>query len=67
MPVATFMTLGSVGAPIKETESNGTVTQANHRTWPVVRIGGKKRKAAISWMRDSDAADAAHSCSTLRM
>ena len=65
-PVATFMTPGSVGAPIRLMDKRGMMMQVSQRIWPAVKMGGRKRKAAPSWTVEREAIEAAHNWRTLR-
>ena len=59
-PVATFMTPGSVGAPIRLMDKRGMMMQVSQRIWPAVKMGGRKRRAAPSWTVEREAIEAAH-------
>lgn len=48
LPVAVFMTLESVGAPIRETDTTGMVKHDSQITWPKLMIGGKNKRAPPS-------------------
>lgn len=60
------MTSGSVGAPIRLMDRRGMMMQESQRTWPVVKMGGRKNSAAISWTVEREAIEAAHNWRTLR-